>query len=180
MNRYTPGGTTNIPGLTQAGMRYQIPQPKQTAMDWKPLSGIGDSISQGSLSYTPSWNGSTPSLNQQLGQTNAMKTTDINNVADFGVDAFNSNMNNDFGLSDVSLGDIFSIGGTLMNAYNIYNNVQMQKDYMDMAKEQLGMAKEQWGMTKDEVNRIGKVRNNLNTGYATGNYGASPTSKTNY
>jgi hypothetical protein len=47
-------------------------------------------------------------------------------------------------------------------------------------KEQLGMAKEQWGITKDEINRIGQVRNNLNGGYQSGNYAASPTSKTDY
>ncbi len=56
-------------------------------------------------------------------------------------------------------------GMGLMNAYNMYNQWDMQNDYMDLQKEQLGMAREQWDMTKDEVNRISRVRNNLTTSY---------------
>jgi hypothetical protein len=75
---------------------------------------------------------------------------------------------------------LMDMGMGLLNAYNVWNQISMQKDYLDMAKEQLGMAKEQWQITKDEVNRIGKVRNNLNQGYRSGNYAPSPTSNTNY
>ena len=67
---------------------------------------------------------------------------------------------------------------TGMNIYNVFNQNKLQKEYLNMAREQLGMAREQWNMTKDEVSRIAKVRNNLNQGYQTGSYKASPESKT--
>ena len=73
---------------------------------------------------------------------------------------------------------LLDVGMGLLNAYNVFNQIKMQKEYLGMAKEQLAVAKEQWGMTKDEVSRIAKVRNNLNAGYQHGNYGTSPQSKT--
>ncbi len=82
------------------------------------------------------------------------------------------------GIGGMTLGGVADIGMGLLNAYNVFNTIGLQNDYMDMAKEQLGMAREQWNMTKDEVSRIARVRNNLNSGYATGNYKPSPESKT--
>ena len=151
-----------------------INQQQGSLYNMKPFSGLGGG--QNSLSYTPSWNGNTPGLNQSMGLTGQSTTTDVNNVANFGLNDFNSSGNSMLG--NLSVGGIMDIGTGLMNAYNIYNQNKFQSEYLDMAKEQLGMAKEQWAMTKDEVSRIAKVRNNLNAGYQHGNYAPSPESKT--
>ena len=142
-------------------------QQKQSLMDY-PLMSFGGNDS---LSYTPSWDGAIPGLNKSMGLTDAIQTTGVDNIADFGAKGLNSGF-------DVSLNDIMGIGSTLMNAYNVYNQIQMQKDYMNMAKEQLGMAKEQWGMTKDEIARIAKVREGISYGYSHGgNYPQNPPSR---
>ena len=60
---------------------------------------------------------------------------------------------------------LMDIGSGLMQAYNVFNQVGMQRDYMDLYREQLGMAKEQWQMTKDEVARISRVRDSLSAQY---------------
>ena len=66
---------------------------------------------------------------------------------------------------------LLDLGTTMMNYVNMFKSWGMQDDYMDLAKEQLGMARDQWQMTKDEVNRIKKVRSNINQGY--GGYGGA-------
>ena len=86
---------------------------------------------------------------------------------------------NSFNLNQMNQGPgLLDMAGTLMQGINMFKQWGAQNQYLDMMKEQLGMAKEQWSMTKDEVSRIARVRNNLNSGYQSGNYGASPTSKT--
>jgi len=88
---------------------------------------------------------------------------------------------NAFNLNQMDQGPgLLDIAGSIMQGVNMFKQWSAQDKYMDMMREQLGMAKEQWNMTKDEVNRINAVRNNLNQGYQSGNYGASPTSNTNY
>ena len=86
---------------------------------------------------------------------------------------------NSFNLSQMDQGPgLLDMAGTLMQGINMFKQWGAQDKYLDMMNEQLGMAREQWNMTKDEVSRIAKVRNNLNSGYQSGNYGASPTSQT--
>jgi hypothetical protein len=54
-----------------------------------------------------------------------------------------------------------NIGQGIGSLANIYQGMQM----MDMYEEQLGMAKEKWAITKDELNRIRKTRDKINTSY---------------
>ncbi len=109
----------------------------------------------------------------------------IGNIADWASGASTSQVG---GLGDIggfggantwgTIGNVMDVGMGLLNAYNVIQGINFKNDYMDLMKEQAERAREQWAMTKDEVSRIARVRNNLNSGYQTGNYGASPTSKT--
>ncbi len=165
-----PGGTTKSRSLIQAGLPQQ-----QTLMN-TPFKQFGSS--SGSLSYTPSWDNEMPGLNSLLGQTGTTTETNINNIADFGIDAFGEN--GGFGLGDMTMNGVLGLGSTLLNAYGMIQQMGLQKDMFDLYKEQLGMAKEQWQMTKDDVNRINKTRNVLNSNYRNAGTTPVPESKTDY
>jgi hypothetical protein len=65
---------------------------------------------------------------------------------------------------------LMNVGMGLMNAYNIYNQIAMQKDMLKLAKAAEGRSQEQWDITKQQVQHIADVKNALTTGYQRGNY----------
>jgi hypothetical protein len=155
--------------------------------------------------YTASWDGrSLTSMTDYLNEQNSFSLFDnpivsgLKDAFGFGNSAFpipnhtyesfgkltpekQASLINAFNIQQANKGPgLMDYVGFGLNAYNMFNQISAQNEYLDMMRDQLGMAKEQWGITKDEINRINKVRNNLNAGYQTGNYGASPTSKTDY
>ncbi len=77
--------------------------------------------------------------------------------------------------NDMNLGDWMGVLGGIGQLY--LGNKQMGL-LEDVLNQNLAMAKEKQGWTRDELSRVNRVRNNLNTGYRTGNYGVSPTAKT--
>lgn len=73
---------------------------------------------------------------------------------------------------NMGLSDMLGLAGGLGQMYLGFQQYGLLEDVL---KGNLSMAKEKQGWTRDELNRINKVRNNLNSGYQTGNYGVSPT-----
>ena len=130
------------------------------------MNGLLDVLLQGDIpSYTAT--GYTPQANL-TGQP-----TWNSNISLTGNDTSNSLLGNLFG--DMDTGNWMNILGGLGNMY--FGNKQFGL-LEDVLKEQLGMTKEKWGMTKDELSRVNAVRNNLNSGYRTGNYAPSPRANT--
>ncbi len=187
-SQYTPltqaGGSraasyNMVPGLAGAGWSNiasgSFPSTNTTGMPtWQPSSSLlGESKGSTNL-----FSGIADALGFSSGNGIAESFRGGRSLADLSTTDFNKylqlsavdKMNQSPGLLDMA--------GTVMQGINMFKQWDAQDQYMDMMREQLGMAREQWNMTKDEVSRIAQVRNNLNSGYQSGNYEASPTSKT--
>jgi hypothetical protein len=146
----TPGGTTQIPGLTAASSAGA------------PSLYYGDLAGPEGMGYSS--------------QTSAFDPGGIaggyvsgTGYGDLG--AFGTKLGSDSllgGLTkDMNLGDWTGVLGGLGQLYLGFQQYGLLEDVLN---ENLDMAKEKWGYTKDELERIKRVRNTNDQRFMSGNY----------
>ena len=158
-NYLTPGGTTEIPGLSQAGLLGNlINYPIQTLE----IMSNFEMPSNMATNFTPMAN--------NTGMPNFSSNTLVGGTGTSGTSGLLGGL-----MGDMNLGDWAGLLGGIGQLY--LGNKQMGL-LEDVLNQNLGMARERQGWTRDELSRVNRVRNNLNTGYQRGNYGVSPAAKT--
>jgi len=95
---------------------------------------------------------------QNLSLGNLLQTNQNDNGLFGTANSFFDNLLNNgrglFGLLNLGLG-----------LYTTFKNIGLLNKQIDLYNQQLQMSREQWQQTKDELNRIRKVRENMNKHY---------------